>query len=137
MAPLFIGLKSFYPQARLELLLAAVFGLYWVTGCLCQAAGYLSIKGGLALPGAWLFILALLLLGGGIYPETLLPAAIKPLMALSPAYHAYRTVYAGLQGGSLPSTAPAGFAVMAAASALFLGFARRQGLRGGSSGEKA
>ncbi len=137
MAPLIIGLKSFYPGARLELLLAAVFGLYWVTGCLCQAAGYLSVKGGLALPGAWLFILALLLLGGGIYPETLLPAAVKPLMALSPAYYAYRTVYAGLQGGDLPSMAPVGFAAMAALSALLLGLAWRQGLRGGSSGVTA
>ncbi len=137
LTPLVIGLKIYYPQARLELLLTAIFSLYWVVGCMCQAAGYLSRKGGLALPGAWLAILVLFLLGGCIYPETLLPTVMKPLMPLSPAYFAYQTVYAGLQGGSLPPAAPLAFSVMALISALFLGFAWQHSLRGGPAGVTA
>ncbi len=136
-APLIVGLKSYYPQARLELLLPAVFCLYWVTASLCQAAGYLSRGGGLALPGAWLVLLVLLLLGGCVYPETLLPAVIKPLMPFSPAYFAYKTVYAGLQGGTLPAGAALAFVWMAAFSAVVLGLAWRHGLQGGRTGVAA
>jgi hypothetical protein len=127
-APLIVGLKIYYPQARLELILPAIFCLYWVTSSLCQAAGYLSAGGMLALPGVWLGILVLLLLGGCIYPQTLLPAVLKPLMPLSPAYFAYGTVYTGLQGGPAPVSALPAFAGMAVFSALLLRFAWIQGL---------
>lgn len=128
-APLMAGLKIVYPQARLDVMLLAIFGLYLVTSTLCQAAGYLTSGGTLALPGAWLTILVMLLLGGCIYPPTLLPDIIKPLMPLSPAYHAYQTVYAGLQGKTVPAGAPMAFLLMAAASFIILGFSWRQGLR--------
>lgn len=127
-APLIVGLKIYYPQARLELILPAVFCLYWVTASLCQAAGYLSGGGMLALPGVWMGILVLLLLGGCIYPQTLLPAVLKPLMPLSPAYFAYGTVYAGLQGAAAPGGALPAFFVMAVFSALLLRVAWIQGL---------
>ncbi len=134
LAPLIAGLKTAYPQARLDVIILAILGLYWITAALCQAAGYLSAGGMLALPGAWLVILVLLLLGGCIYPETLLPAVIKPLMPLSPAYFAYQTIYAGLQGKSLPSGALMAFIVMAGISAIILAISWRQGLRGNNRG---
>lgn len=82
----------------------------------------------LALPGVWMGILVLLLLGGCIYPQTLLPAVLKPLMPLSPAYFAYGTIYAGLQGAAAPGGALPTFFVMAVFSALLLRFAWIQGL---------
>ena len=77
-APLIAGLKIVYPKTRLELILPAVFCLYWVTSTLCQAAGYLSGGSTLALPGVWMAILVLLLLGGCIYPQTLYAGSSNP-----------------------------------------------------------
>ncbi|MDD4081288.1 MAG: ABC transporter permease, partial [Eubacteriales bacterium] len=128
LAPLLTGLKIYYPQARLESILPAVLCLFWVTAAFCQGAGYLSGGSVLALPGMWLFILAMLLLGGCIYPQTLLPDVLKPLMVLSPAYFAYQTVYAGLKGAAAPEGAQSAFLVMALISAAFLGLAWKKSL---------
>lgn len=126
--PLIVGLKIIYPQLRLELVLPAVFCLYWIASALCQAAGYLSGGSSLALPGMWLAILVLLLLGGCIYPRTLMPALLKPLMPLSPAFFAYQTVYAAFQGKPVPAGAVPAFLVMAGLSAPLLRFAWNRGL---------
>lgn len=134
LAPLVVGLKIYYPQARLELILPAVLCLFWVTSALCQAAGYLSGGGILALPGAWLAILVLLLLGGCIYPQTLLPEVLKPLMPLSPAYFAYGTIYAGLQGAAVPEGALTAFLAMAVISAVLLRITWKMGLGASRSG---
>lgn len=128
LAPMVAGLKIYYPQARLEYILPAIFGLFWVTAAVCQGAGYLSGGSVFALPGMWMAILVFLLLGGCIYPQTLLPDALKPLMALSPAHFAYRTVYAGLQGDSVPEGALANFFTMAVVSAVFLRLAWKKSL---------
>jgi hypothetical protein len=133
-APLIVGLKAVYPQTRLELILPAVFCLYWVISNLCQAAGYLSGGSTLALPGMWLALLVLLLLGGCIYPQTLLPALVKPLMPLSPAYFAYQTVYEAFQGKPLPGDAIAAFFVMASFSMLLMGLAWKKGLHASRTG---
>jgi hypothetical protein len=127
-APLIVGLKVIYPQMRLELILPAIFCLYWVTSLLCQAAGYLSGGSSLAMPGIWLSILVLLVLGGCVYPQTLLPSVVKPLMPLSPAYFAYQAVYASLQDKPLPNGAIAAFFASAGYSALVIGFAWKKGL---------
>ncbi|MHC1786326.1 MAG: ABC transporter permease [Christensenellales bacterium] len=133
LAPLVVGLKLYYPQARLASIVPAIFCLYWVTAALCQAAGYLSGSSPMALPGAWMMMLVLLLLGGCIYPQTLLPSALQGLMPLSPAYYAYQTVYAGLQGGTAPAGAISAFLLMCAACALLLRIAWIRGLRTGSA----
>jgi hypothetical protein len=127
-APLIVGLKIVYPQIRLEMVLPAVFCLYWITSALCQAAGYLSGGSTLSLPGMWLAILILLLLGGCVYPQTLMPAALKPLMPLSPAFFAYQTVYAAFQGKPVPAGAIPAFLVMTVFSALLLRCAWARGL---------
>ena len=135
LSPLAAGLKIIYPQTRLDVLVPAILGLYLITSTLCQAAGYLTSGGMLALPGAWLSILVVLLIGGCIYPPTLLPDLIKPLMPVSPAYWAYQSVYAGLGGQSMPRGAPMAFLLMTGTAALILGLSWRQGLRSSRRGD--
>lgn len=136
LAPMVAGLKIYYPQARLEFILFAILCLFWVTAAVCQGVGYLSGGSFLALPGMWMAILVLLLLGGCIYPQTLLPGKLYPLMTLSPAHFAYGAIYAGLQGEKPPNGTHAIFAAMAFVSALFLYIAWRRSLGAGRLGRQ-
>ena len=133
-APLVTGLTLFYPEARLSLILPAILWLYAVTSLLCLSAGYLFGRGRMVMPLVWLLILALLLLGGCVYPKALLPGVLKPFLFLSPAYWAYETVYAGLQGGALPPGAWVAGLAMLGACALLLFAAWRTGLRSSREG---
>ncbi len=136
-APLLAGIRSFYPLARTDLIAAALLWLFLVTGLLCQAAGSLPGHGGMVFLGAWMGILAALLLGGCIYPGTLLPEFVRPLMKLSPAYWAYQASYRAL-GGELPGPgAGAAAALMAAAAAALLRPAWLRGLRQSRTGGAA
>ncbi len=130
--PLFAGLKAVFPESRPEVMLLGALALYWVTALLCQAVGYAAGGGALALPGAFLGILALLLLGGCIYPQSIMPAFLQPLMPLTPAYHAYQAVYSGLIGGALPQGALVAFPALLALSGVGLWLASRHGIRGGA-----
>jgi ABC-type multidrug transport system permease subunit len=131
-APLFIGLKVVFPESRPDVMLLGAMMLYWVTALLCQAVGYATGGGSLALPGAFLGILALLLLGGCIYPQTILPAFLRPLMPVSPAWHAYNALYAGLTGEGLPQGTWIAFGAMLVVSGAALWQAGRHGLRAGA-----
>lgn len=130
--PLFIGLKARFPESQIGMMVGAFLCLYWITATLCQAAGYLAGGSVMALSGTWLAILALLLLGGCIYPETLMPGFLRPLMPLSPAYHAYRAVYAALQGLPVPEQMPIAMTAMAVVSAVLLWLAWRRGGQAGA-----
>ena len=58
----------------------------------------LGQPGDTVLLGAWLGILALLLLGGCIYPAPLLPPFIQQSGRWTPAYWAFQTTYRALGG---------------------------------------
>lgn len=97
-APLLAGLFHAYPDARRLPLILSVLLLYWIVGLLCQSLGYLGQPGDTVLLGAWLGILALLLLGGCIYPAPLLPPFIQQSGRWTPAYWAFQTTYRALGG---------------------------------------
>jgi hypothetical protein len=118
-APLLAGLFHAYPDAARLPLILSVFILYWITGLLCQSLGYLGRPGDTILLGAWLGILALLLIGGCIYPDPLLPPFIQKSSNWTPAYWAYQTTYRALAGQApVAGTWLAGGLITAAATLL-------------------
>lgn len=97
-APLLAGLFLYYPAASKFAVLLAVLILYWISGLFCQFLGYLGQPGESMLLGAWLGLLALMLLGGCIYPRPLLPAGLQVIGLLSPAHWARQVLYDALAG---------------------------------------
>ncbi|HBP37803.1 MAG TPA: hypothetical protein DD640_03520 [Clostridiales bacterium] len=104
-APLLAVLFRYYPDARRWPVILAIILLYWTASAFCLILGYLGRTSETLLMGAWLGILALLLLGGCIYPLQLLPGWLQPVSALSPARWSFALIYADLsgQGTSLPA----------------------------------
>jgi hypothetical protein len=102
--PLLSALFSIFPDtARLTVILA-VLGLYWITALLTQAIGYIGKPTELVLLGTWLGIVALMLLGGCIYPEQFLPAFLRAAGKGMPTYQAFHTIYNALGGQPVSET---------------------------------
>jgi ABC-2 type transport system permease protein len=97
-APLLAVLFRQYPSIEEWPILSAIILLYWVTSALCLILGYLGRTNETLLLAAWLGILALLLLGGCIYPLQLLPDWLQPVSILSPARWSYTVIYQALSG---------------------------------------
>ncbi len=96
--PLIAGLFKLFPDLSRSSLLLSVFSLYWISALLSQAAGTIGSKGDTVLLGAWLCILALMLLGGAIYPEPLLPGVLREIGKYTPVHPVFRTIYHALDG---------------------------------------
>lgn len=114
--PLLVGLFSVFPDASRTSIILAVLLLYWITALLCQAIGYLGRPNDKVLLGAWLGIMALMLVGGCIYPEALLPPLLRAAGQLTPAYWAAQTVYQALNGQIIGNAALLAGILMAAAA---------------------
>ena len=114
--PLLIGLFRIYQEAdRLSFVLTALL-LHWVAALAAQAAANFARPDHMLLLGAWLLILALLLVSGCIYPEELLPDPVVRVGQLTPVYWSFQTFYRILQGQPLQqpaSYAAAGFVLAA------------------------
>lgn len=96
--PLMAGLFRAFPDLSRPTLIFSCLALYWICTLLSQAAGTIGSKGETALLGVWLGILALLLLGGGIYPEPLLPQALREIGQWTPAHYVFKAIYHALSG---------------------------------------
>ncbi|MEA4889429.1 MAG: ABC transporter permease [Clostridiaceae bacterium] len=105
--PLFAGLFIYFPAINRPAAVLAVLALYWTTALICQMLGYLGKPGEAMLLAAWLGLLALLLLGGCIYPRLLLPDFLQIAGLVSPAHWAYLALDAALSGQSLSPAIPA------------------------------
>ncbi len=103
-APLLSGLFLIFPNANVLTIIAAILILYWITALLCQSLGYLGKAGDISLLGAWLGILALMLIGGSIYPDALLPSLLRDIGQASPVYWTAKAVYGGLDGDLASTT---------------------------------
>lgn len=77
--PLILALSFTYEWQTLGAALLYVVGAYWVLSALSIAAAYLGDGQEWQLMAAWLGMLALLLLGGCIYPYPLLPASMRAI----------------------------------------------------------
>jgi len=97
-APLLAGLFRVFPDAARWTIILSVLILYWVTALLCQAVAYLAKPNDTVLLGAWLGILALMLLAGSIYPAPLLPEILRTAGPLTPVYWAFQSAYHALGG---------------------------------------
>ena len=136
-APLLAGLFHVYPGAAMTPLILAVLILYWVTGLLCQSLGYIGKPGDTVLLGAWLGILALMLLGGCIYPEPLLPAVLQEAGKWTPAYWAFQVTYHALSGRSTLDSAWLAGSLMTAAATLLAALGWRKAGAAAPVGGKA
>ncbi len=100
--PLLALIRSIFPEARLGWLSLAICLLYWTSAALAQAYSLYGPVSESKIIAAWLLIFLLLLVGGCIYPLTLLPAWLGPLSRLSPAFWASGMISQGLGGPSAP-----------------------------------
>lgn len=101
LAPVFVLLHHFYPVLPFGLIGIIVLLLHLSTAALSTILAYMGKISDLLLPAAWLGILALLLLGGCIYPWPLLPGWIRTAGQLLPSYWAHSALYSLLAGQPL------------------------------------
>ena len=125
-APLLALLAGFYPGIPIIRLALPLILLFWITAMLCQALGYLAKPAETTLLGAWLGILAILLLGGAIYPYQLLPGFLQQIAVISPVRWSYLALYGALERDPfswLPLTVLAGMSIL---SSLAVGLISRR-----------
>lgn len=111
-SPLLAALAHFYPGISIGQVALAIVLVYWISSLLCLILGYLGQPGETMLLAAWLGLLALLLLGGCIYPFALLPNWLQALSSLSPARWSYLLIYDALGQQALRPTALIALAAM-------------------------
>ncbi len=125
-APLLALLASFYPELPIVRLALPLMLLFWITAMLCQAVGYLAKPAETTLLGAWLGMLALMLLGGAIYPYQLLPAFLQRIAVISPVRWSYLSLYGSLEQDPFNWLAITILAGMALLSSLAVGLISRR-----------
>jgi hypothetical protein len=103
--PMLVILKRMLAQIDLAAVFLAIIFLYTIAALLCLALAYRSRNTEALMLTAWLGLMALLMLGGCIYPWQLLPVPIQRIGTASPAFWAFSLIYQAI-GGSPVQTMP-------------------------------
>jgi ABC-type multidrug transport system permease subunit len=124
--PILTALFHLYPDMDRLAAIIAILTLYWSAATLAQAVGLIFTPGEPVVLAAWLGILALLLLGGCIYPRQLLPDILRQIGRAVPPAWAQQQLYRALAGqtSSLPDLVLPTLPALAAAVAVYWGWRR-------------